>query len=338
MWFPVAGSEQVPVGKTYAAQIADQSLVLFRNESGVVCVLEDRCPHRRVPLSLGKVIDGNLRCAYHGWTFDGLSGQCVAVPNLAETENIPASLCAKAFRANEKDGFIYVATADTVNSDSDYVCQPPAQWEYEKTAHGSAVVSVAAEDYLAAMLDGPHVLLSIFGVHASDFYIGDVVIEEGCLSLDRTAVWTLKSKPHEKWWGLSTLMLRTEIWPEQSAVRVQLLDGGEQILLAAVMAVVPGKRNTSQLHWRCYFSKSYANGYARSAPLLLKSVAAFKACPLTVFSAIDGSDMANLMVGPSASLATELNEHDEHSIASSDRIAALNIPVCESTLSSGEDS
>jgi nitrite reductase/ring-hydroxylating ferredoxin subunit len=335
MWFPVAGSEQVQVGKTYAAQIANQGLVLFRNESGQVCVLEDRCPHRRVPLSLGKVIDGNLRCAYHGWTFDGLNGQCVAVPNLGEAEHIPASLCAKAFRATEQNRFIYVATLGSANTDTDFVCQVPAGWEYAKTAHGCAVVSVAADDYLAAMFDGPHVLFSLFGVHVSDFYIGDVQSNNGCLSLDRTAVWTLKAKPHEKLWGLSTLMLRTEIWPEQSAVRLQLLDAGEQILLAAVLAVVPSKRSTSQLHWRCYYSKNYT----RTAPAHVRSAAALVACPFTVFSAIDGQALADLMVGPSASLVAAMNTPpgEEPFVAPVDRIASVDLTVCEST-TTGEDS
>ena len=43
-------------------------IVLFRGRQGDVGVLLDRCPHRNVPLSLGRVLDtGNLECPYHGW-------------------------------------------------------------------------------------------------------------------------------------------------------------------------------------------------------------------------------------------------------------------------------
>ena len=319
MWFPVAGSDQVKAGDVYGAQIGDQELVLFRNGDGDICVLEDRCPHRRVPLSLGKVIDGHLRCAYHGWTFDGKDGQCVAIPNLDESENIPKSLCATAFRAVESGGFIYVSTVGEGGAE-DFPCRPPEGWHYEKTASGCAVVSVPPQEYLAAMLDGPHTLIGIRGINISDFYIGDVARENNCLTVDRTAIWTLKTKPHEKLWGLSTLALRTEIWPEQSVVRVQLLDAGEEILLAAVIAVVPGKRHTSQLHWRCYYSPNFAH----AAPLAVR-LRVSKGCPLDVFSAVEGAALADLMVGPSAELAlpvlTDSASPTDSDVISSDRLS-----------------
>jgi phenylpropionate dioxygenase-like ring-hydroxylating dioxygenase large terminal subunit len=55
--------------------------VVFRGAGGRPGVLEDRCPHRNAPLSAGRVHDGELECAYHGWRFDGCGG-CVAVPGL----------------------------------------------------------------------------------------------------------------------------------------------------------------------------------------------------------------------------------------------------------------
>lgn len=46
-----------------------QPLVLVRLQGKVLC-FENRCPHRNVPLSSGKVIQNTLQCAYHGWRFD----------------------------------------------------------------------------------------------------------------------------------------------------------------------------------------------------------------------------------------------------------------------------
>src|SRR5262249_62176725 len=46
-------------------------LVLFRDAEGMVRALEDRCPHRGVPLSLGTCERGRLVCAYHGMQADG---------------------------------------------------------------------------------------------------------------------------------------------------------------------------------------------------------------------------------------------------------------------------
>ncbi|HMB68452.1 MAG TPA: Rieske 2Fe-2S domain-containing protein, partial [bacterium] len=58
-------------------------LVLFRGADGRPAALLDRCPHRNVPLSLGRCRNGELECGYHGWRFDG-RGECTFVPGLAE--------------------------------------------------------------------------------------------------------------------------------------------------------------------------------------------------------------------------------------------------------------
>ena len=43
----------------------------------------DKCPHRLVPLSEGRVNEkGEIECGYHGWTFDGVSGKCTSIPQL----------------------------------------------------------------------------------------------------------------------------------------------------------------------------------------------------------------------------------------------------------------
>ena len=63
--------------------IAGVPLVLFRS-LGRAGALVDRCPHRNVPLSLGRVLpDGRLECAYHGWQFD-TAGNCIDMPNEPE--------------------------------------------------------------------------------------------------------------------------------------------------------------------------------------------------------------------------------------------------------------
>src|SRR5215207_36331 len=57
-------------------------LVLFRDAQGRPATLLDRCPHRNVPLSIGRVTQsGLLECGYHGWQFEG-GGSCLLVPGL----------------------------------------------------------------------------------------------------------------------------------------------------------------------------------------------------------------------------------------------------------------
>jgi phenylpropionate dioxygenase-like ring-hydroxylating dioxygenase large terminal subunit len=70
-------------------------------------VLLDRCAHRNLALSLGRVHrDGCLECGYHGWRFDG-SGHCAAVPGLLDPA--PAgNRDVSAYAGHEQDGFVWV--------------------------------------------------------------------------------------------------------------------------------------------------------------------------------------------------------------------------------------
>ncbi|HEX8604891.1 MAG TPA: aromatic ring-hydroxylating dioxygenase subunit alpha [Pseudoduganella sp.] len=67
--------QDAPLGRTFL----DRPVVLFRDAAGNVAALEDRCCHRALPLSCGRVEDGALRCGYHGLLF-AADGQCIDVP------------------------------------------------------------------------------------------------------------------------------------------------------------------------------------------------------------------------------------------------------------------
>lgn len=92
--------------KPVARVLQDIPIVLFRDGDGRAHALLDRCPHRNVPLSLGRVVGGNLQCAYHGWEFSG-AGECMRVPSLVG----PAankSRRAPTFHTREQDGLVWV--------------------------------------------------------------------------------------------------------------------------------------------------------------------------------------------------------------------------------------
>ena len=43
--------------------------------------MKDQCPHRLAALSEGRLTaSGDLQCAYHGWAFDGATGECTSIP------------------------------------------------------------------------------------------------------------------------------------------------------------------------------------------------------------------------------------------------------------------
>ena len=67
----------------------------------------DRCPHRNVPLSLGRLRDGLLECRYHGWRFDR-SGACRAIPGLCAEDPGRRGRAAEPVPCVEQDGFVWV--------------------------------------------------------------------------------------------------------------------------------------------------------------------------------------------------------------------------------------
>ena len=77
------------VGDTpFARQLLGEFVVLFRTSDGVAHALEDRCPHRFAPLSMGTVVEDQLQCPYHGLRF-GTDGACSYNPHYAALPKIP---------------------------------------------------------------------------------------------------------------------------------------------------------------------------------------------------------------------------------------------------------
>jgi phenylpropionate dioxygenase-like ring-hydroxylating dioxygenase large terminal subunit len=78
-WYPIATSAKVG-RKPRRTLLCGEEVVLFR-DGGKVHALADRCAHRGARLSRGKCEfpnSGTISCPYHGWTFDGKTGACVA--------------------------------------------------------------------------------------------------------------------------------------------------------------------------------------------------------------------------------------------------------------------
>lgn len=105
-WFVGCTSAQLgmsPISRT----IQGTAIVLFRSK-GRAAAFVDRCPHRNVPLSLGRVLPetGRLQCRYHGWQFDA-DGSCREVPGLCGEIDRKAT-GATTYAVREQDGLVWV--------------------------------------------------------------------------------------------------------------------------------------------------------------------------------------------------------------------------------------
>ena len=95
-------------GKPKRVQIAGQSYVLWRDGQGTPAAFIDACPHRKAPLSAGRVrADGRLQCPYHGWNFaaDG-QGRSPSQPGLKKCD-------AQTMQLVERHGYLWLADPDT---------------------------------------------------------------------------------------------------------------------------------------------------------------------------------------------------------------------------------
>ena len=166
-WYVGAMADEIgetPLGRT----ICGERLVFWRGTDGQVAAVEDFCPHRGAPLSLGFVRDGELVCGYHGLVM-GCAGKASAMPG-QRVDKFPA---VRAFPVIERAGFIWVWPGTPERADADTL--PALPWEgRDDWAYGGGLYHVRADYRL--MIDNLLDLTHETYVHASS--IGQKEIDE----------------------------------------------------------------------------------------------------------------------------------------------------------------
>ncbi|MEA3106562.1 MAG: phthalate 4,5-dioxygenase [Gammaproteobacteria bacterium] len=81
-WIPALLSEELPANDCAPVRVKllSESLLAFRDSDGRYGLISEFCAHRGVSLWFGRVEEGGVRCAYHGWKYD-VTGQCIDVPS-----------------------------------------------------------------------------------------------------------------------------------------------------------------------------------------------------------------------------------------------------------------
>jgi phenylpropionate dioxygenase-like ring-hydroxylating dioxygenase large terminal subunit len=105
-WYILLESKQIkdkPVGVTRMGE----KVVFWRDATGLVSCLRDKCVHRGVELSKGQVLDGNLRCPFHGFCYDA-SGRVALIPANGEKTPVPEVFRVHRYPTYEAHGFIWV--------------------------------------------------------------------------------------------------------------------------------------------------------------------------------------------------------------------------------------
>lgn len=114
-WYVAANAPELEEAMV-SRKICGEQIVMFRTSTGEIAAMQDRCPHRFVPLSMGRRVDDSIECGYHGLRFDG-TGACVEAPN--DDDSQKARACVKAYKAVERYSLIWLWMGDPALANPD---------------------------------------------------------------------------------------------------------------------------------------------------------------------------------------------------------------------------
>jgi phenylpropionate dioxygenase-like ring-hydroxylating dioxygenase large terminal subunit len=110
-WYVVLEGRQVPKGVPIGVKRLGEDLVLWRDESGTISCISDKCPHRGASLSHGKIIGNHVRCPFHGLRFDG-TGKCRIIPANGRDAPVPPNFKVVSYPAHESHGLVWIFWGD----------------------------------------------------------------------------------------------------------------------------------------------------------------------------------------------------------------------------------
>lgn len=282
-WWAVARSEEVTTAKPINVDIGDQPVVLWRDQHGVAFALEDRCPHRRAPLSLGCVLgNGMIQCGYHGWTYDGATGHLKNIPNLKSDAKFPPLYRARAFAVAESGGFVRVC----LNKEAPV----PAPLDETLPLSGTVQVALGHDHYIAALFDDPALVLAMRGVRFTPYLTTELMIDQGRLVMERSCQWAGPRWP-SPFSSDFPISLRIATDPLTGESALVLRDDTLAPVLSARIAPVPAARGVTQVRWRAKLAPHRSG-------LMAKAMGT--GAPFALHPAVDGAALRVLR--PSASI------------------------------------
>jgi phenylpropionate dioxygenase-like ring-hydroxylating dioxygenase large terminal subunit len=119
-WYPIFYLADLDRAKLHKFTLLNRDLVIWWDRQALGWrAFVDQCPHRRVPLSEGRIAqDGLLECPYHGWAFHG-NGDCDRIPQQVPggTAHQSSRACATALPTAEQQDLLFVYAGQPENAD-----------------------------------------------------------------------------------------------------------------------------------------------------------------------------------------------------------------------------
>lgn len=121
-WYVAGLSSEFETEALQQRIITERAVVLWRTKEGQMVAFDDRCCHKRMPLSAGRILEnGAVECPYHGLCFD-TQGQCIRIPSAPDAP-IPKRAKLQKFPLIERDGLVWLWPGDPQKIDE--IAPPP---------------------------------------------------------------------------------------------------------------------------------------------------------------------------------------------------------------------
>ncbi len=191
-WYVIAFSREVGRELLHRDCLGDP-LVLYRTADGDPVALFDRCPHRGLPLSMGKLIGDVVQCGYHGFQYNR-AGTCIEVPS---QETVPATMCVHRYPLVEKWQWLWIWMGDPARADPALIpdhrelgLEDPAL-----TSEPYFILPIEANYLLALenLVDATHITY----LHAGSFDTGNVAMVPARLEQRGTLVRMVREMKNE---------------------------------------------------------------------------------------------------------------------------------------------
>ena len=115
-WYAVEYARAVPPGKVVEVTFWRRSVAVFRGEDGALRAIDNRCAHRQLKLSGGRVEGCNVVCPYHGWAYGG-DGKLCKVPHELFGKPLP-KIELRHYPVRERYGLVWVFFGDPARADA----------------------------------------------------------------------------------------------------------------------------------------------------------------------------------------------------------------------------
>ena len=105
-WVPFLPAAKLDEDPVQPVRLLGEDLTCYRDKSGNVGLIGQRCLHRAVDLRWGIPEENGLRCPYHGWMYDA-EGVCIEAPLEARPDMFKDRLKLPGYPVQEMGGLLF---------------------------------------------------------------------------------------------------------------------------------------------------------------------------------------------------------------------------------------